>query len=145
MTSPNGTHTRLKTLSDSCLQIRIERLALGGVSPAHAPRARSGTRPSLPAPQSSNFLSPRSFPTPCRHDGTASPPYPRRYPSVVPLQSLQRHGGGVTVRLRRGQAQDQERRKRARLSERLPTDAAIGSRNEWFGSLKVFVRLHRNL
>ena len=75
------------------------------------------TRPGPPAPQIRNFLSPRSFPTACRHDGTVSPPYPRRYLSVVPLQSLQRYYGEVTARLRRGQAQDRERRERARLPQ----------------------------
>jgi hypothetical protein len=83
--------------------------ALGRPSQAQVPRARSGTRPGPPTPQICNFLSPRSFPIACRHDGTASPPYPRRYLSVAPLQSLQRCDGEVTVRLRRGQPQDRER------------------------------------
>src|ERR1035438_5805373 len=72
--------------------------ALGRRSQAQVPRARSGTRPGPPAPQIRNFLSPRSFPATCRHDGTVSPPYPRRYLTVVPLQTLQRYYGEVTVR-----------------------------------------------
>jgi hypothetical protein len=89
--------------------------ALGRRSQAQVPGARSGTRPGPPAPQICNFLSPRSFPTACRHDGTVSPPEPHRSLSVAPLIGDKRCYGEATVRLRRGQPQDRERRERARL------------------------------
>ena len=98
--------------------------ALGRRSQAQVPRARSGTRPVPPAPQIRNFLSPRSFPAACRHDHTASPPDPRHYPSIAPLIGDKRCYGGVTVRLRRGQAQDRERRERARLPQSVGAQTA---------------------
>ena len=49
-------------------------------SPSQVPRARSGTPPSPPVPQIRNFLSPRSFPTVCRHQPA---PYPLLSLTVV--------------------------------------------------------------
>ena len=102
--------------------------ALGRRSQAQVPGARSGTRPGPPAPQICNFLSPRSFPTACRHDGTVSPPEPHRSLSVAPLIGDKRCYGEATVRLRRGQAQDREWRGRTRLPQSVEPARGCGSR-----------------
>ena len=89
--------------------------ALGRRSQAQVPRARSGTRPGPPAPQICNFLSPRSFPTACRHDGTVSPPYPHRGLSVAPLIGDKRCYGEEHQRYARGDSSFMFRGKRRRL------------------------------